>query len=330
LKKNVLVTYDIGEENLERLSRVAKVYASWKMKGKEVETILPEVDVLIVFSWPKLLTDENLARMKKLRFIQSVLVGVNHVPFSKLRKQVVVASNAGAYSLEVGEHAWALLLAAAKKVVEHHARIRKGAKSTREFSGEAEGIMVLNGKTLGIVGYGGIGRSVAVYAKAFGMQVLAFGRSSKSEKGVKLLSGKEGLEALLRQSDVVLLSIPLTNSTHGIIGERELSIMKEKAILVNIARGDLVDQKAVYSRLVAHPGFRYATDVWWFREGQESLESDHPFAKLPNFVGTPHMSGSAGVLSGRPGTFATDNVLRYLKGRAPRNLVDKSEYVRVG
>lgn len=324
----MLVTSDnIGEANLACLSRVANVYASWKMDEGNIEKILPEVDVLIVFMWPKFLTVASLARMKRLRFIQNILVGVNHVPFSSLSKKVVVASNAGAYSVEVGEHAWALLLAAAKKVVEHHLRIREGAESLREFSGEASGMMVLNGRTLGVVGYGGIGRSVVKYARAFGMDVLAFGRSKRRERGVKFLTGNEGLDLLLRKSDVILLSLPLTNSTYRLIGQRELSMTKENAILVNVARGDLVDQDALYSHLNGHPGFRYATDVWWYREGQETLKTDQRFASLPNFIGTPHMSGPTGVATGRPGTLAADNVLLYLTGRPVMHVVDRSEYV---
>lgn len=156
----------------------------------------------------------------------------------------MVASNAGAYSVEVGEHAWGLLLAAAKRVVEHRSRVEGGAKTLGEFAGEARGIVVLRGKTLGIVGYGGIGGSVVPYAKAFGMRVSAFTRHERRERGVEFFQGREGLESLLEQSDVVLLSLPLTDLTHGLIGGGALSLMKENAILVNIGRGDLVDQRA--------------------------------------------------------------------------------------
>jgi len=88
-----------------------------------------------------------------------------------------------------------------------------------------------------------------------------------------------------------------------------------------------VDQAALYSHLKANPEFRYATDVWWFREGRESLETDCPFTKLPNFVGTPHMSGPTAVASGRPAAMAVENVLRYLRGGKPRNIVDREEYL---
>lgn len=325
--KNILVTSEyIGEKNLDRLSEAGNVYASWKMDEKRVEAVLPDIDILVVFLWPMFLSPENLEKMKRLQFLQSMQVGVNHVPFAGLGRKVMVASNSGAYSLEVGEHAWGLVLAAAKKVAEHHIRIKEGAKELREFSGEAAGIMVLKGKTLGVIGYGGIGSVVAGYAKAFGMNVLALTRTRKDARAVRFLRGKAGLCSLLRQSDVAVLSLPLTNSTFRLIGKRELSLMKGDAILVNIARGDLVDQDALYSQLKSHPNFRYATDVWWFKNGQETLEAGKRFAALQNFVGTPHMSGPTAAAAGKPGSLATDNVLRYIWGKTPQHIVDRAEY----
>jgi glycerate dehydrogenase len=265
--------------------------------------------------------------MKRLRFLQSILVGVEHIPFRNLPKNVAVASNAGAYSLEVGEHAWGLVLAAEKKIAQHHVRIREGAKSLSEFTDDASKIVVLKGKTIGIVGYGEIGRAVSGYAEAFGMKVLAFGRHAKKSKGRSLLSGRQGFDSLLRESDVVLLSVPLTTSTFGLIGGRELSLMKENATLVNIARGDLVNQRALYDHLKSHAEFKYATDAWWYENGRESLETDYPFVSLKNFVGTPHTSGPTSVHTGRPSALAIDNVLLYLRGKIPRNLVGRREYV---
>ena len=305
------------------------MYSSWKMSDNEIEAVLPEIDVLTVFLWPRFLSAERIARMKRLRFLQTVLVGVNHIPFSTLGPDVVVASNSGAYSVEVGEHAWALLLVAAKRISEFYPRIKGGAKSLREFSGEAASIVTLEGKTMGIVGYGGIGRAVAVYARTFGMKRMAFDVVGTEAKGVKLVTGREGLESLLCQSDAVLLSLPLTNSTYRLIGKSELSLMKENAILVNIARGDLVDQEALYTCLKARPNFRYATDAWWLKEGQETLETGHPLVGLPNFVGTPHISGPSAAASGRPWRLAVENVLKYVRGESVKHVIDRSEYTKV-
>lgn len=321
-----MTTALVGKSELKSLSKLAEVYRSDDMDERSILKVLPHVDAVLLFSWPTLLDKENVVRMKRLKFIQSILVGVNHIPFGYLRKDVIVSSNAGAYSLEVGEHAWALLLAAAKKIPEHHSRMREGERSMKVFAGAASDILVLRGRTLGVIGYGGIGRIVAKFGRAFGMRVVALARRPTGDRWVTTYQGRSGLKRLLKQSDAVVLSLPLTRRTVGIIGREQLSNMKRTSVLVNVARGDLVNQKALYERLVANPSFRYATDVWWFKQGREALAMDFPIARLPNFVGTPHMSGPTGIASGRPAKFAVKNTVRYLRGLAPENVVDRSEY----
>jgi phosphoglycerate dehydrogenase-like enzyme len=111
------------------------------------------------------------------------------------------------------------------------------------------------------------------------------------------------------------------------IGAKELGLMKRDAVLVNVSRGDIVDQRALYEHLAANGSFRYATDVWWYREGRETLETELPFAKLPNFVGTPHTSGPSTLAGGEPQRAAVSNTIRYLRGLRPRNVVNASEYL---
>jgi phosphoglycerate dehydrogenase-like enzyme len=328
LRKVLATSEGFSKADLTRLSKHADVIESWRMDQQSVEGILPEVEAVILLAWPSFMSRENMSKMRRLRFIQTVMVGVNHVPFHDLPKGVVVCSNAGAYSVEVGEHAWGLLLAAAKKIIQTHDAIKEGGRSIASFRGQVKDVLVLEGKTMGIVGFGGIGREVSKYAKAFGMSVLAINRSRKTAPGVRFLYGERGLEHLLSVSDAVLLSAPLTKTTERLIGEKELGMMKKDAILVNVARGDIVDQGALYAHMVADPSFRYATDVWWFREGRETLETEKPLATLPNFVGTPHTSGPTGLAGGRPFTMAVDNTIRYLRGVKPKNVVDVSDYRR--
>jgi len=326
-KKNLLVTTDlIDPANLKRLSSLANVSASSVLNRETLEALLPSVDAMMIFSWPKFLTPEALARMPRLRFIQSILAGVNHVPFKILDRRAVVASNAGAYSGPVAEYAWGLLLAAAKRIVEHHTSLREGRARLVRHGDAAEGIYMLEGKTLGILGYGGIGAMVARMSRPFRMRILALTRRRTQSSVVTLLSGKRGLERILRESDAIVIALPLTKSTTRIINKDALSKMKENVVLVNIARGELVDEIALYDHLKSHPGTRYATDVWWYREDRESLETTHNFASLPNFIGTPHVSGPSGLATGVPINVAVDNTLRFLKGKPPQNLVDPSDY----
>lgn len=324
--RKVLVNWEgVGQDNVGRLARYAEVVESWKLDKRSLEAALPEIDAALVLSWPGFMSREGLGGMTRLRLVQTFMVGVNHVPLNDLPASVVVCNNAGAFSVEVGEHAWGLLLAAAKKIVATHTLVRAGEKSFSAFREERD-IKVLDGKTMGIIGFGGIGRTVAGYAKAFGMKVVALNRSRKKAAGVRLLYGRKGLELLLRISDAILISLPLTTSTDRLIGQNELGMMKKDAMLVNVARGDIVDRAALYSHLKANPSFRYATDVWWFKEGKETLETEQPFVGLPNFVGTPHTSGPTSLAGGAPQREAVDNVIRFLRGLKPRNVVDRSDY----
>ena len=327
-KPNLLVGTDVVDrKNIERLSEHSKVYTLANTTGDDLERILPIVDVLLVFSWPRELTSENLQKMSGLKFVQSILAGVNHIPFANLNKNVIVSSNAGAYSDEVAEYALALLLSAAKRIVELHVSLREEKWTLRRTLDAGTEVTILRDKVLGILGFGGIGTSVARTARGFGMLVYAYSRRAKPAKGVKIFDGEDGLSSVLRESDAVVLALPLTNQTTRIINRERLSVMKNTCVLVNIARGELVDEKALYDQLVANPNFRYATDVWWYRESRETLKTDYPFLSLPNFIGTPHVSGPSGLATGRPVQLAVGNTIRFLKGLQPQNIVDPREYV---
>jgi phosphoglycerate dehydrogenase-like enzyme len=326
-KPNLLITTDVvDDKSIKILSKYSKVYKTVDLGEDQIDEVLPSIDCLLLFSWPAQLTAERLQRMTNLRFIQSILAGVNHVPFASLDKSVIVSSNAGAYSEEVAEYAWALLLSAAKRVVELHVSLREQRWTLRRTLDEGSVITVLREKILGILGFGGIGTAVGRLADRFGMQVYAFSRKKSGVKGVKVFTGTSGLTDLLEKSDVVVLALPLTNQTARIINAERFSEMKKDAILVNIARGELVDEKSVYEHLLANPNFRYATDVWWYRESRESLKTDYPFLSLPNFIGTPHVSGPSGLATGRPVHLAVENTVRFLRGLKPRNIVNPDEY----
>ncbi len=326
--RNVLVTTDlVSDTDVRELSRYAAVYKLADYEGGKLTDLLPVVDCLLVFSWPASLTGDNMRLMTRLRFIQSILAGVNHIPFAELNSNVIVSSNAGAYSSEVAEYAWALLLSAGKRIVDMHNSIKDEKWTLRRTVDAGRDITVLNGKTLGILGYGGIGSSMSKMASGWGMQIYAYARSSRRVKGVRFFQGENGLSDILRESDAVVLALPLTKHTTHIISQKELAAMKTGAIMVNVARGELVNEKAMYDHLTSNPNFRYATDVWWYREGRESLKTDYPFLSLPNFVGTPHLSGPSGLATGKPVKLAVENTIRFLKGQKPKNVVDPSEYL---
>src|SRR5205809_1095565 len=197
----------VGSSEVRKLRGFANVYRSSELDEKTLDDRLRQTDALLISLWPEFLTDETLRSMKRLRFIQGTLVGVDHIRFQTLGRKVVVCSNAGAYSLEVGEHAFGLLLSAAKRVVDTHNSLARGKTDFKEFRGTSDDILVLRGKTLGVVGYGGIGAVVAGLGRSFGMDVIALSRSTKSGRGVRFVRGRGALTSLLADSDAGVLAL---------------------------------------------------------------------------------------------------------------------------
>jgi phosphoglycerate dehydrogenase-like enzyme len=319
-------TYNRREE-FAPLRRYADIYWLDEMEGEELARVLPAIDCLYSHGWPKALDAGKVSKMKSLRFFQTGNAGVNTMRFDLLDERVVVCSNAGSYSDEVAEFAVGLMLAAGKSIVKFDRELRAGIHVRQGLDELGSRVAFFRGKTLGIVGYGGIGRSTARLVKPFGMTVMAFGRRSVKDRGVKPLRGRSGLMRLLGESDVVVLAVPLTKATKGMVGSEELAAMRPDATLVNVARGEVVQKQALYDHLVKNPRFAYATDVWWLdREGVESFAPDLPFLELENFIGTPHASGPSAIISGNVGKGVVENLTRYFTGRPLKNVVDRSEY----
>ena len=318
-------------EEFDPLKRYADIFWLEDMDEEEQARVLPLVDSVYSHGWPKALDAGKISTMKNLRLYQAGNAGVNGVRFDLLDRRVVVCSNAGSYSDEVAEFIIGLMLAAGKSIVKFDRQLRAGAFARQKLDELGRQVAYFRGKTLGVVGYGGIGSATGRMAKTFGMKVLAFGRHPVSDRGIKPLKGRAGLMRLLRESDVVVLAVPLTNATRGLIGRDELMAMKPRGTLVNVARGEVVQKDALYDHLVKNPGFVYATDVWWpDRQGVESFSPDLPFLELENFIGTPHASGPSAIVSGMVAKGVVENLTRYFEGRPLKNVVDRSEYSRAG
>ena len=333
-EKNLLVSGVFDRQSFKEFSSQLSAYANlyWldELSMPELDKLLPSVDCLLVGFWPSVLDRERMSKMKRLSFVQVESAGVDRIPFKLLKDEVIVCSNSGSLSPYVAEHAWALILSAAKKVVKLDGELKKGefeklhasgfAKAMQDLSSE---LPVLKGRTLGIIGYGSIGRIVAQIGRAFGMKICAFGRSGAED--AVMYQGKDGLSKMLKISDVVVSTIPLTKFTLNLIGKKELAVMKKDAIFVNVSRGDIVDEEAIYDHLSRNPRFTFATDVWWYHDGREVYSSK--LLTLANFIGTPHVAGIGGIRAAAPSGPAIGNVLLFLKGGAPLNVIKRSDYV---
>lgn len=227
--------------------------------------------------------------LPNLKVISNFAVGFNNVDIEAAKEQGVVVTNTpGVLTETTADLTFALLLATARRITEVEREIRSGnwtSWSPMQYTG-----MDIFGATLGIIGMGRIGEAVARRAKGFDMNVLYHNRSRKLDAEETYGFTYAELDELLRQSDFVILLTPLTPETKGLIGERELSLMKETAAIINAARGGIVDEKALYDALISKKIWAAGMDVF----EQEPVPIDHPLLTLPNVTVSPHI-GSASI-----------------------------------
>ena len=292
--------------------------------GQEDELLprLSEVDVVVTLAF----TPAMGAAASRLRLVQVPGAGVDRIDRRALPASAVVA-NAYGHERGIAEYVLGTMLAWNHRFVSVDASLRRG-RWEAAWSHDAPPppfVPELGGKTLGILGYGRIGQAVARRARAFDMTVHAIRREPKgtSAEGLASLAGPEGLEALLRGADYVAITLTLTPETRGMISARQLALMKRSAVLINVARGEVVDEDALYEALAGATIAGAALDVWYRYPAAPgpTLPSRRPFHELPNVLMTPHVSGwTEGMLEARAAVIA-GNIARIARGEAPVNLV---------
>ncbi len=261
-------------------------------------------------------TKKMIDSSDKLRMIQTVSVGFNHIDvLAALDKGVIVCNVPEVMSETVAQHAWALILALSKEIVEGDKLVRGGGWP--RLMRERLGLMGVDlwGKTLGIVGLGRIGRRVALKGKhAFDMRIIAYDPYVDAETAQMFGVGMTDLQTLMSKSDVVSINCPLTRETEGLIGEKEMSGMQETALLVNTARGKIIDQKALIRLLKSKRIGGAGLDVF----EEEPLEPGSPLLKLGNVILTPHIGSSTVPTFNETARRGCENVTRYLRGEPPK------------
>ena len=245
--KSIVVSFKPGQRGREQITQtlgdVAKVVFLDDVDENARKQVLQEATLLLSRNTAKEFHDAELDCLAHLSLIQFMSAGVDFVPLFKLPNAVPVAVNAGAYAQAMAEHALAMILAAAKRLLPEHMNLTRG-----EFNQFAPSRM-LQDMTVGILGFGGIGVACAQLLRVLGVRVHAINRRGRSEQPVDWMGTTGDLDELLASSDALILSLPLTGRTEGLIGAAQLARMKADAIIVNLARGEIIDELALFNHL---------------------------------------------------------------------------------
>lgn len=255
----------------------------------------------------------------KLKVISNLAVGYDNIDVTEATKRgIVVGNTPGVLTETTADFAFAMLMAAARRVSEADAFTRKGRWKTW-------GPMLLLGQdihhaTLGIIGLGRIGLELAKRAKGFDMRVIYYDEIRRSEEEEKQFGIEfiPELPTLLPQSDFISLHVPLLPTTHHLFGAAQFSLMKPTAILINTSRGPVVDPKALYEALKSRQIFAAALDV----TEVEPIPLEDPLLTLDNIIITPHIASGSVVTRTKMATLAVDNLIAGLRGQIPPHCVN--------
>src|SRR3984957_9435694 len=320
-KKIVATDMMIPEDLVRRVAGAGNGRYDVRPIGQLTDAEKEDVEVLVLLSGG-MVTGKLFQEMPNVKLLQAMSAGVDFIDIASIPSQVTLCSNAGAYKDPIAEHVFGMVLYFGKNLFRNHERLRNGV-----FEGSTDGIL-LREKTNGIIGAGGIGQSVARVARAFNMRTIGINTSGRPGENFDAVWKMERLDDLLRQADIVVVSIPLTNHTRSLIDARRLGLMKEDAVLVNVARGAIVAQDALYAHLKAHPRFKAGIDVWWrYPKSGEKFSLDYPFFELPNFLASPHSSDGVPEARAVGQEHAFSNVIRCLDGEPLERVVNRADYL---
>jgi len=291
------------------------------------------------------ITDEILSQAVpeaggKLKLVIIPWTGVDRLDFKLVKKYSLVVANSHGNARTVAEHAIALLLTASKNIIHHDRLMRVGDWSSRFVKMPS---IKLQGKTVGLLGYGAIGMECAILLKNFDVKFIGCRRNpAKSTKEQKQLAEEiystDDLEKFLKESDIIINSLPLTKDTRDILGEKEFAQMKDGVIIVNVGRGHTIHEKAFYDALKSGKVFAAGIDPQWnyprrtavprrsdggADSEEETYPSEYPIHEYDNVVLSPHRAAHI-TMSYERGHWqdVIENILRIYEGKEPINVVD--------
>ncbi len=309
----VLVADGLAEEGLARLREGADVVVRSGLTEEELAALLPDVDALIVRSSTQV-SAGAVKRGVRLRVIARAGVGVDNIDVDAATRQgVVVLNTPESSTIAAAEHTMAMLLSLVRRIPQAHAALTAGRWAREGFIGTE-----LSGKTLGVIGLGKIGSEVARRAIAFGMRVVAYDPYVTEERARRLGVELGTWDEVLGQCDALTLHVPLAQDTRALIGRNELAAMKPQALLVNCARGGLIDENALLAGLEEGKVGGAALDVF----AQEPPPPGSPLLAHPRVVVTPHLGGSTLEAQRSIAVDIADQVLAALRGEPVHGAVN--------
>jgi D-3-phosphoglycerate dehydrogenase len=311
----VLVSDPLSERGLERLRSAPGFEVDHRpgLSEAELKAVIPPYHALVVRSGSKV-TGAVLEAAKNLKVVGRAGIGVDNVNVGAAsRLGIVVMNSPRGNAVTTAEHAISLLLALARHVPQAFESVRAGKWERSRFQGRE-----IDGKTLGLVGLGNVGRWVAEKARGLGMKVLAYDPVVTADRAAQLgVTLAPTLDELLAGSDFVTLHVPLTDATRNLLDARALARMKPGALLVNASRGGIVDESALYDALLAGKLGGAALDVF-----VEEPPKGSPLLGLPNVIATPHLGASTEEAQERVAVEIADQVVAYLVHGIVQNAVN--------
>lgn len=318
----IYISRRIPPKVLERIQAHGDVHVHDSDDPPHREEFLDDVarsdGILIMLT--EIMDAEAFAAGKKLKVVSNYAVGYNNISITVANWYgIPVGNTPGVLTETTADLTFALILAAARRLSEGVDYVRNGEWRTW-YPLQLPGYEV-HGATLGIIGMGRIGQAVARRARGFGMRLLYCGGSNEAAAR-ELQAEKLPLEEVLRQSDFVSLHVPLNDDTRYLIGGKELALMKPTAILINTARGAVVDADALETALTRGTIAAAALDV----TDPEPIPADHPLLKLKNCLIVPHIGSATHATRERMGMLAADNLIAGLNGERLPNCVNPEVY----
>ena len=322
----VAVSYPVDDEFVQIttgvLDGLAEVAFLDGRPDAEFRDVLHQADVLVGWHLGQELPVGALSASPGLRLIQLLSAGADSVDFAAIPERLMLASNVGAYAEPMAEYVMAMTLALARRLPQRHADLAEGKFKMWER------VLTLDGAVCAILGFGGIGRATARLMRAFGARIHAVNSSGRTSEPVEFIGTLCDLDQVLAAADVLVISLPLINATRGLLGARELGLMKPDAILVNVGRAAIVNEQALYEHLRSHPDFCAGIDAWWHEPGPDAdFRTNYPFFDLPNLLGSPHNSGVTDGALQVGARHAAENVRRFLIGEPVAGVARRADYL---